>query len=223
MTAGRGIVHAEIPAPDNTEPNTAIQLWVDLPAHLKTCEPRYRDLRAAEIPHANPNPLVNVKVISGTSHGVESLKELAYTPVWFLDMTIRPGGHVRQELPKGWNAFMYILSGAVVVGPDHDNNDSGNGKDSKAQPVRAKQFQNVVFKQEGDSVEIGVSEDEPTEAQMLLVAGVPLDQEIVQYGPFVQTSKEAIYKNFHDYQNFQNGFERARDWQSKIGEEMMSR
>jgi len=218
MTAGRGIVHAEIPAPDNTEPNMAIQLWVDLPSHLKTCEPRYRDLRAAEIPHANPDPLVNIKVISGTSYGIESLKELAYTPVWFLDITIRPGGSVRQELPKGWNTFMYILAGAVTVGPNGDDN---SGKHDKG--VRAKQFQNVVFKQEGDFVEIRVTEEEKTEAQMLLVAGVPLDQEIVQYGPFVQTSKEAIFKNFHDYQNFQNGFERARDWQSKIGEEMMSR
>lgn len=215
MTAGRGIVHAEIPAPDNTDPNIAVQLWVDLPAHLKTCEPRYRDLRAAEIPHANPNSLVNVKVISGTSHGVESLRELAYTPVWFLDITIKPGGQVRQELPKGWNAFMYILSGAVTVG--------SGGSDHENTGVRAKRFQNVVFKQGGDFVDVRVGGEETADAQMLLVAGVPLDQEIVQYGPFVQTSQEAIYRNFHDYQNYQNGFERARDWQSKIGEEMLSR
>ena len=55
----------------------------------------------------------------------------------------------------------------------------------------------------------------------MILAGVPLDQNVVQYGPFVQSSEEDIYKTFNDYQTHTNGFERARDFQSKIGAEMM--
>jgi quercetin 2,3-dioxygenase len=55
----------------------------------------------------------------------------------------------------------------------------------------------------------------------VLVSGTPLDQPIVQYGPFVVNSKEAVYKALFDYQTFSNGFERAKDWQSEIGKTMM--
>ena len=71
MTAGRGIMHAEMPRqnPDGSA-NVGLQLWVDLPAHLKACEPRYRDLRAAEIPHAElDGGKVHVRVISGRAGG----------------------------------------------------------------------------------------------------------------------------------------------------------
>merc|ERR1711939_1178605 len=116
MTAGRGIMHAEMPV-QTEDVNVGMQLWVDLPEKLKSCEPRYRDLRASEIPLAKTDDgKVEVKVISGRSQGVESLKDLAYTPVWFLDITIRPGGKITQELPQGWNAFAYTLEGAVTFG-----------------------------------------------------------------------------------------------------------
>lgn len=89
MTAGRGIVHAEMPAagPDGeAQVVEGIQLWVDLPNHLKDCEPRYRDLKAEEIPEAHSeNKDLIFKVISGQAMGVDSVKDLAYTPVWYLD------------------------------------------------------------------------------------------------------------------------------------------
>ncbi|KAK6429471.1 RNA pol II transcription cofactor, partial [Oleoguttula sp. CCFEE 5521] len=107
MTAGRGIVHAEMPAKSvDGSPNVGMQLWVDLPKDLKACEPRYRDLKSTEIPAYNsPDGKVTVKVISGQTHGVDSLQELAYTPVWLLDITIRSGGSIEQPLPAGWNSF----------------------------------------------------------------------------------------------------------------------
>jgi redox-sensitive bicupin YhaK (pirin superfamily) len=100
MTAGRGIVHAEMPH-DNGDgsSNVGMQLWVDLPRDLKQCEPRYRDVRSKEIPvYESEDGKVTVKVISGQSHGVDSLQELAYTPVWLLDVTVRPGGSITQAL-----------------------------------------------------------------------------------------------------------------------------
>lgn len=145
MTAGRGIVHAEMPN-QGFGTNVGMQLWVDLPRELKGCEPRYRDLRAAEIPRAEADGgRVRVKVISGRSHGVDSVQELAYTPVWLLDVEVAPGGRVRQELPKGWNAFAYTLEGEAAFGEGEEKAVVGR-------------FHNVVFEQEGDVVVVEVDE-----------------------------------------------------------------
>jgi redox-sensitive bicupin YhaK (pirin superfamily) len=188
-----------------------MQLWVDLPEELKSCEPRYRDLRAGEIPIAKTDDgKVTVKVISGKSQGVESLKDLAYTPVWLLDIEIQPGGKITQEVPQGWNAFAYTLEGAVTF---------SNGPDAtKAETVTP--YHNVVFEQSGDVVTASVEEGASDVAHFILVAGQPLDQNIVQYGPFVTTSKEAVYQAMMDFQTASNGFERAANWESQIGKSM---
>lgn len=154
MTAGRGIMHAEMPRqnPDGS-PNVGLQLWVDLPQHLKSCEPRYRDLRAAEIPEAtSEDGKVTVKVISGQSHGVDSVKDLAYTPVWILDVRVRPGGSIAQPLPKGWNAFAYTLEGDAFFGQE----------DARR---KVEQYHNVVFEQEGEVVHVDVEESATKEAR----------------------------------------------------------
>jgi redox-sensitive bicupin YhaK (pirin superfamily) len=148
MTAGRGIMHAEMPAqnPDGSA-NVGMQLWVDLPEKLKKCEPRYRDLRASEIPNIDVDEgKVHIKVISGQSHGVDSVKELAYTPVWYFDIEIKPGGKVSQDLPAGWNAFAYTLSGSTAFGAGEDK-------------TTISEYHNVVFEQKGDVVVAEVAED----------------------------------------------------------------
>ncbi|RFU75433.1 pirin iron-binding nuclear [Trichoderma arundinaceum] len=207
MTAGRGIVHAEMPRkqPDGSQ-NVGLQLWVDLPKKLKYCEPRYRDLRAAEIPSVDVDEgRATIKVISGQSHGVDSVKELAYTPVWLLDFLLRPGAKVTQALPQGWNAFAYVLEGNVNV---------GQGAEAK----KAEQYDNVFFKQAGDVIHLATDADATKDARIIVVAGTPLDQPVVQYGPFVLNSEEEIMKTFSDYQGHENGFERAKNWRSQIGD-----
>lgn len=96
---------------------------------------------------------VEVKVISGQSHGVDSVQELAYTPVWLLDVTVKAGGKIAQALPKGWNAFAYVLNGAASF---------GFGPDTRV----VKKWHNVVFEQEGDSVNIEVDADAEADAQI---------------------------------------------------------
>jgi redox-sensitive bicupin YhaK (pirin superfamily) len=210
MTAGRGIVHAEMPRQnEDGAPNVGMQLWVDLPKELKSCEPRYRDLRAKEIPETPAdNGKVHVKVISGQAYGTESLKELAYTPVWLLDFTVQPGGKVKQPLPKGWNAFAYLLNGTTIF-----------SSDGVSRPIE--QYHNVVFESNGDSIEASVEEGAEKESRFILVAGLPLDQPIVQYGPFVVTSRDEVMQAMMDYQSHSNGFERANNWESEIGKSMV--
>jgi redox-sensitive bicupin YhaK (pirin superfamily) len=208
MTAGRGIVHAEMPVQnaDGAE-NVGLQLWVDLPKALKMVEPRYRDLKAEEVPVVEKDG-VTIKVISGRSQGVDSVKDLAYTPVWILDVEVKPGGSVVQELPEGWNAFGYVLEGQVLVG-------------EKGAQTAVERFHNVVFEQEGQVVKIEVDAGAEGPGRVVLVAGTPLDQKVVQYGPFVLNSQEEVYQAFEDYQGFKNGFERAEGWESEIGKTMI--
>lgn len=141
MTAGKGIMHTEMPRQNlDGSANVGMQLWVDLPQKLKMCEPRYRDLKATEIPNIDVDEgKVHIKIISGQSHGVDSVKDLAYTPVWIFDVEIKPGGKMRQQLPEGWNAFAYTLNGSIAFGVGSDKTTVG-------------QYHNVVFEQTGDEV-----------------------------------------------------------------------
>ena len=200
MTAGRGIVHAEMPLQESDVIPTGLQLWVDLPAEHKLCEPNYQELKDAAIPRVRPNALVEVKVIAGESYGTTSPVRTV-SGVWYMDVRMQAKGELRQPIPAGWNAFLYTLSGDVDV----------NGTTVPA-------FNTVVLDQAGDGLEVRNVSGE--EARFVLIAGEPLDQQVVQYGPFVMDSREGIQQAFSDYQTRSNGFERA-DWQSKIGAHMM--
>ncbi|KAH8693662.1 putative pirin [Talaromyces proteolyticus] len=208
MTAGRGIVHSEIvrKLPNSSSSKTeGIQLWVDLPQHLKMCEPRYRDLRASDIPLVTSDEnLVSVKVICGESNGVKSIPSISYTPVWILDIAICPGGRISQPVPLGWSVFAYTFSGNVFL-------------TSEDVVHYVKPLHLVVFDHDGDCITASVANDAESDAHFILVAGQPLAQPIVHYGPFVMTSQEEIYQAISDYRNSRNGFERALKWKSEIG------
>ncbi|KAA8902624.1 hypothetical protein TRICI_005842 [Trichomonascus ciferrii] len=197
MTAGRGIVHAEMPRKDDQGRDPEImQLWVDLPKHLKDCEPRYRDLMAKEVPIAKPSDEVEIKVISGESHGVKSVQDLAYTPVVFYDYNVKAGAKAVQPVPEDFNVFLYILNGSITI----------NGE-------TIPEHHSVIFEDSGNSINIEADES----ARFILVGGKRLDQPVVQFGPFVETSQQRIMAAFRDYQTGKNGFERSVGWSSEIG------
>lgn len=201
MTAGKGIVHSEIPVETHDGKScTGMQLWVDLPAELKDCDPLYRDLKREEIPIAKPNDLVTVKVIAGEAYGVKSVRDLAKVAVHYYDYEVAPGGEFTQNFPKSFNVFLYLLEGSLVV-----NN-------TLVDPNNA-----VFFKQDGDAVLGKVPESQKGNTRVVVIGGEPLDQPVVQHGPFVATSKEKIYETFMNYQSGKNGFEHARGWASGIG------
>lgn len=204
MTAGRGIMHSEQPLPDpDGSPGAGFQLWVDLPKHLKMCEPRYRDLRANQIPHAHLDKgKILVKVISGKSGEVDGKKSLTYTPVWYLDVEIQPGGALIQPLPRDWNAFSYVFEGSADFA-------SESGALTNVQRCGT-----VIYKTGGDAVAIQVADSAIRSARLLIIAGQVLDQPIVQHGPFVSTTTEGIQQAFEDFYETRNGFERAKGWQS---------
>lgn len=202
MTAGKGIVHAEIPVrTEDNKPCVGMQLWVDLPQELKNCDPLYRDLKREEIPIAKPNDKVTVKVIAGEAYGVKSVQNLAKVAVDYYDYEVAPGGSFIQEFPKSYNVFLYIMQGGLEV----------NG-------TKMAQYSAVFFDRDGDAVTAKVPESQKGSSRFVVIGGQPLDQPVVQHGPFVATSREKIYETFMNYQSGQNGFEKARGWSSKIRE-----
>ncbi|GKT85552.1 pirin [Colletotrichum tofieldiae] len=202
MTAGRGIMHSEQPLPDDDgTPGAGFQLWVDLPKHLKMCEPRYRDLHAKEIPHVRlDDGKVHVKVISGKSGEVDSVKDLAYTPSGISMWRLSRAASLANPCPR--NGMLSPILWFEV------------GLKSKGQSS-ASAFDAVIFEREGDVVDIEVPETAHGSARLLLIAGQVLDQPIAQHGPFVMTSREEVQQAVEDFYMHKNGFERAKDWRSE--------
>ena len=118
---------------------------------------------------------------------------------------------MHQSLPRTWNAFAYVLEGDIQV----SNGSSSSSSNGEAASRSIGQFHMAVFEQEGDSVSIRVSADAKVAANFILVAGLPLDQPIVQYGPFVVTSREEVQQAVRDFRRGENGFERAVGWVSE--------
>ena len=113
MTAGKGIVHLEMPVPSaDGQPAELLQFWVDLPRKQKECRPRYRDLREWEVPvYTSDDGLVSVKVISGSLYGVGVAREFTYTPIELYHFTVKPGAEWRQPLTADYNYFLYVIRG----------------------------------------------------------------------------------------------------------------
>lgn len=202
MTAGRGTVHSEMPVihPDGSA-NVGLQLWVDLPEKLKEVEPRYRDLKEWEVPEVtDQDGKVVVRVISGESLGVKLEKDLAYTPVKYYHYKMKPGSTFTQKVPKDFNFFLYLLLGGSLQVGDR----------------KAKEFDNVFFNADGDTITGEYPASNSKDAEFVLVGGQVLDQPVVQHGPFVATSRDRIIQAFSDYQYARNGFERIKSWNTLI-------
>ncbi|CAN9507188.1 unnamed protein product [Ophioblennius macclurei] len=197
MTAGRGVVHAEMPVSE--EPVVGLQLWVNLPGREKMVEPQYQELKGSEIPKPSRGG-VTVAVISGEALGEKS-KVYTRTPTIYLDFKLQKGAFHVQPVPSGWTAFIYTLSGSLHVGPDEEQ--------QNVEPHHT-----VVFG-DGDCVKV---ENKGSEvSHFVLIAGEPINEPTVQHGPFVMNTQDEINEAIADYRSGRNGFERAKNWKSTIG------
>ncbi|XP_033958727.1 pirin isoform X2 [Pseudochaenichthys georgianus] len=196
MTAGRGVVHAEMPVSE--EPVVGLQLWVNLPSRDKMVEPAYQELKGSQIPKRSKRG-VTVAVISGEALGAKS-KVNTRTPTLYLDFKMQTDALHVQPVPSGWTTFIYTLSGSIHVGPDEEQ--------QKVEPHHT-----IVFA-DGDCVKVQNKGSEVS--HFVLIAGEPIKEPVVQHGPFVMTTEEEITQAIKDYQTGRNGFERAVNWRSKI-------
>ncbi|KAL3821091.1 hypothetical protein ACJIZ3_006996 [Penstemon smallii] len=194
MTAGKGIVHSEMPA-ETQGTQKGLQLWINLPAKFKMVEPRYQEMKSKDIAEASKDG-VKVRVIAGEALGIKS-QIYTRTPTMYLDFALKPGANIRQPIPESWNAFVYILEGEGIFG------------NSRSSPVSA---HHIVLLGSGDGLE--AKNKSSKLLRFILIGGEPLGEPVVQYGPFVMNSQEEIDQTIEDYENCSNGFEKAKYWKS---------
>ncbi len=179
MTAGRGVIHSEIPQQDEGVME-GFQLWLNLPARDKMCPPWYRDFQQADLPAFTTQEGVRVTVIAGESHGVPGAVNRQGTQPVYLDIHLPAGAAFGQALPVGHNAFLYVYRGEVTVA---------------GSPVPVQRMAILANDPAADGVLMQASVD----SKVLLIAGQPLDEPIVQYGPFVMNAEADIHQAIRDF------------------------
>jgi redox-sensitive bicupin YhaK (pirin superfamily) len=183
MTAGRGIVHSERPEQEDGLMR-GFQLWVNLPAKDKLCDPRYQEYPPERIPVAAPAPGVRVKVIAGEVAGADSkpvrgpVGGVATDPT-YLDIALEKGASFSHVLPKDYNAFAYVFEGAAMIG------------------IKEVEHQQLAVLSQGERFEV-TADAQP--ARLILVAGRPLREPVAKYGPFVMNTPQEIHQAVADFQ-----------------------
>jgi len=185
MTAGRGVIHSEIPEQEDGVME-GFQLWLNLPAQRKMAAPWYRDFASGEIPEYVTPQGVKVRVIAGTSNGVAGAVTREITEPLYLDIHVPAGAEFSTALPDTHNAFIYVYRGAVMV-----------------DDVQVASRRMGILGNSGslgntpgaDGVTLAATED----ARLILVAGKPLNEPIVQYGPFVMNTQQEIHQALNDF------------------------
>lgn len=184
MTAGSGVIHSEMPEQEAGRLE-GFQLWLNLGAQDKMRAPWYRDIQSADIPEFTTDKGVTVRVIAGASHGVAGAMQRELTEPLYLDLHIPAGAGFAQAIPPSFNAFVYVYRGEIRIGGDI------GGKMVPTQRM-------AILRNAAGSDGVMLSADAP--ARALLIAGQPLNEPIVQYGPFVMNTQEQILQAIDDYQ-----------------------
>lgn len=187
MTAAHGIIHSEMPQQQQGRMH-GFQLWINLPAREKMKPASYRDIPAAKIPVVSLSNGGSVKVIAGNyvdaaeQHIAGPVQGLA-TQALYLDVQLPAGQRFMQATPSTHNALIYVYEGELSVGEGAATTQVGN--------------HTAALLNAGDSVVVTAS----SKARFLLLAAQPLNEPVVQYGPFVMNTREEIEQAVRDYQN----------------------
>jgi quercetin 2,3-dioxygenase len=181
MTAGRGVIHSEIPEQEDGVME-GFQLWLNLPSQRKMTEPWYRDFPSTAIPEYATAQGVTVRVIAGSSNGVAGAVTREVTEPLYLDIHVPAGAEFSTALPSSHNAFIYVYRGAVTV---------------DGVQVASRRMGILNNAPGADGVTLSAAED----ARLILIAGKPLNEPIVQYGPFVMNVQQEIHQALNDFRN----------------------
>jgi quercetin 2,3-dioxygenase len=189
MTAGAGIVHSEEPSRALRERGGRVhgfQVWVNLPARLKMTTPRYQEIPAAKIPAAQtPDGKARVRVVAGEALGARAVID-THTPIVYQDWSIDDGADATSAVPRDHQALVYVFQGSLRLGDDDRLVSDGQ----------------MAILNPGDLVRFRGA---PGGGRLLLLAGVPLEEPVARYGPFVMNSEDEIVQAVRDYQTGRMG------------------
>lgn len=179
MTAGSGIVHQEMPRRYKGRMR-GLQLWVNLPKKDKMMDPRYRDIRAGQVPSVEFAPGVRVKVVAGSVAGSEGpVRDIVVGPE-YLDVELAVGGEFVHEVPREQRVFVYVVGGVASFG-------------TSDKPIAAQQ---AVLLGQGDEVRARAVEKD---ARLLLVSGRPIGEPVAWGGPIVMNTQAELDLAFEEY------------------------
>lgn len=183
MNAGRGIIHEEMPEQEEGLLQ-GFQLWVNLPAKEKMSAPNYQDIQPDSVPTVQIQN-ASVKVLAGEVDGVKGpVKTTAVAPT-FLDIDLK-GGQCDIALKSNEAAFLYVYEGNITV-----------GKGDQAQKTMLESGELGVLSQQGTRLSFSSEKG----SKIIVVSGKPINEPIVQYGPFVMNSQQEIVQAVNDYQS----------------------
>ena len=175
MTSGRGILHEELPKRSPNGIVNGFQLWVNLPAKDKMGQPRYQEVTAADVPVIETDG-VKVRLVAGEYGGVRGpVTEIAIQPL-YMDVALAPGAHFDLPVPAGHAVHAYVFDG------------EGSFGNTQTEAVKM-----LVFG-DGDRIEV----DTKSGVRFVLMAGKPIGEPIVPYGPFVMNTEAEIRQVFED-------------------------
>ena len=177
MTAGRGIVHSEMPEQEEGAME-GFQLWLNLPAADKMCAPQYRDVAPADVPEVARTGAV-VRVIAGQFGETAGAVQRPHTEPMILDITLQPNASLTVPVPATHHAFLVAYQGRVDV----EGTEVGGDR-------------LALLANDGDELRLQAGADG---ARVYLAAGRPLREPIVQYGPFVMNTRQEILQAFEDF------------------------
>jgi len=179
MTAGKGIIHSEMPEQENGL-LSGLQLWVNLPQAKKMSEPKYQE-HAKELIAEDKNDDFKLKVIAGTSQaGTQGIiKNSDIDPIYW-DVELNPQSSFNEKIAITHNAFVYVLQGDIYIGEQHAHIGTGQ----------------LAVLSTGDSITI---ESRETNSRFVVIAGIPLNEPVARGGPFVMNTNEEIQQAFNDY------------------------
>ncbi len=180
MTAGKGIIHSEMPEQKDGLLQ-GFQLWINLPSHLKMLPASYHDFQNEQIPELTTDQGVKVRVLAGQSHGVSGAIQRPATEPLCLDVHLPATAYFKQLIPAGHHAFFYVYQGEVTV---------------SQQKATEKQMAILSNSAEADGIILLAG----PASRVLLIAGQPLHEPIVQHGPFVMNTRQQIDEAIDDYQ-----------------------
>lgn len=183
MTAGRGVIHSELPQDhmmENGGRMHGFQIWVNLPAKDKMMPPRYQDIPSSNIPETTSDDgLVWAKVVAGKAFDVEAVIDTVI-PITMIHLKMKAGASYTHACVHDHNVMLYAFGGSLAV-EGRSLHDGGLGLLS-----------------EGEAVTMVAEEDG---AELLILGGPELGEPIARYGPFVMNTRQEIYQAIEDYNN----------------------
>ena len=200
MTAGRGIVHKEMPKGDDSGRMHGFQLWANLPSALKMTEPRYQEVKAPEIPEVIDDDGTAVRIICGRFWGKRGPVEgIAADPV-YVDVSVPPGKRRTLPVETTRHAFAYVFAGSGMFqnasAPQAAPTEVIGGRDAP-DAIEAENRSLVLFDR-GDEVTVDAG---PEGVRFLLVSGKPLQEPIAWRGPIVMNSERELFRAFDQLQD----------------------